>query len=199
MISHDTLNSIVPGAGPWAPALSAAAERFDISTPARLAAFIAQTAHESANFKRLVENLNYSAEGLRKTWPSRFDAETAAAYARQPERIANRVYANRIGNGDEASGDGWRFRGRGPIQITGRENYHKCGAALGLPLLIRPQLLEERDAGALSAAWFWATHGCNGIADTGDFTALTKRINGGTHGLQDRTRIWSRAKAALGV
>lgn len=197
MISHDALNLIVPGAGAWAPAISAAAERFAISTPERLAAFIAQTAHESGNFKRLVENLNYSAEGLQKTWPSRFDASTATAYARQPEKIANKVYAGRLGNGDEASGDGWRFRGRGLIQITGRENYHKCGTALGLPLLIRPQLLEEKEAAALSAAWFWATHGCNEIADRGDFTALTKRINGGTHGLQDRRRIWSRAKAVL--
>jgi putative chitinase len=199
MISHDTLTAIVPGAGPWAHAISAAAARFDISTPARLAAFIAQTAHESGHFKRLVENLNYSADGLRKTWPSRFDEATATAYARHPERIANKVYAGRLGNGDEASGDGWRFRGRGLIQVTGRDNYARCGGALGLPLTVRPQLLEEKEAAALSAAWFWKSNGCNEIADGGDFTALTRRINGGTHGLQDRVRIWSRAKTVLGI
>lgn len=205
-ISHDKLNEIVPGGGRWAGAISAAAERFDISTPARMAAFIAQIAHESARFTRLVENLNYSAEGLARTWPGRYRDEhrggpndLAMRLHRRPEMIANNAYANRMGNGDEASGDGWRFRGRGLIQLTGRENYEKCGAALGLPLTIRPQLLEEKDAAALAAAWFWKVNGCNELADVAAFTSITRKINGGTHGIDDRVKLWNRAQIMLGV
>lgn len=205
-ISHDKLNEIVPGAGRWAGAVSASAERFDISTPARMAAFVAQIAHESARFTRMVENLNYSAEGLSRTWPGRYRDENhggpndlAMRLHRRPELIANNCYANRMGNGDEASGDGWRFRGRGLIQLTGRENYERCGVALGLPLTVRPQLLEERDAAAMAAAWFWKVNGCNELSDAADFTSITRKINGGTNGIDDRVKLWSRAQMMLGA
>ena len=197
MITRSQLDRFIPGSGSWSAPINEAASRFDISTPDRMAAFLAQTAHESGGFKRLAENLNYSAQALVKTWPSRFDAATAQAYARKPEKIANKVYASRMGNGDEASGDGWRYRGRGLIQITGRENYAACGAALGLPLLTQPELLEQPDGAAMSAAWFWQTNGCNELADVADFATITRRINGWLTGQSDRVRYWIKAQAAL--
>jgi putative chitinase len=159
--------------------------RYQINTPKRLAHFLSQCGHESGGFKAFSENLNYSAEGLLKTFPKYFNAETAAAYARKPERIANRVYANRMSNGNEESGDGWKFRGRGCIQLTGRANYTAYDQAVPENVLVNPDLV----AGAMaldSAGWFWRTNGLNQIADTGDVTAVTKRVNGGTHGLADR-------------
>jgi putative chitinase len=160
-------------------------KRYEINTPKRLAHFISQCGHESGGFKVFSENLNYSAEGLLKTFPKYFNAETAAAYARKPERIANRVYANRMSNGNEESGDGWRFRGRGCIQLTGRANYTAYDQAVPENVLENVDLV----AGAMaldSAGWFWKTNGLNKIADAGDVTAVTKRVNGGTHGLADR-------------
>jgi putative chitinase len=142
------------------------------------------------------ENLNYSAEGLLKTFPKYFNAETAAASARKPERIANRVYANRMSNGNEESGDGWKFRGRGCIQLTGRANYTAYDQAVPENVLENPDLV----AGALaldSAGWFWKTNGLNKIADAGDVTAVTKRVNGGTHGLADRQSRYSALIALL--
>ena len=132
----------------------------------RVAAFLAQIAHESQELNRLVENLNYSAAALMSTWPKRFPTlADAEPYARQPERIANRAYANRLGNGAEQSGDGWRYRGRGIIQVTGRGNYHEIGAALALPLDVQPELLEQPANAALSASWFWKSHLLNPLAD----------------------------------
>src|SRR5262245_36192792 len=134
----------------WISALNAAMQRFEINTPARAAAFLAQTAHESGEFRRLVENLSYSAAGLCKTWPKRFlTLDVAKPYERQPELLANYVYAKRLGNGDVASGDGWRFRGRGLIQLTGRGNYRSCGTAIVLPLEIEPERLETPETAAL--------------------------------------------------
>ncbi len=141
------------------------------------------------------------------TWPKRFptlaDAQT---YARQPEKIANRAYAGRLGNGDEQSGDGWQYRGRGIIQITGRGNYQEVGAALGLPLEAQPELLEQPDNAALSAGWFWKSHLLNPLADhqtddidDADFVTITTKINGGTVGLADRRAYWVHARAALGI
>ncbi len=172
---------------------------FGINTPIRVAAFIAQTAHESAGYSALLENLNYSAQALLKTWPNRFTPESAAAYARQPERIANHVYINRLGNGDEASGDGWRYRGRGVIQTTGRTNYMACGAGLGLDLITSPELLEQPLNAFRSAGWYWKSRNCSSFADSDNFTGLTKAINGGLNGLDDRKAYYARAKSVLGI
>jgi putative chitinase len=195
----------LPNAPTWTAALNAAMDRFEINSPARIAAFLAQTAHESGEFRRLVENLNYSAAGLCKTWPNRFaNLDAAKPYDRNPEMIANYVYAKRLGNSDTASGDGWRFRGRGLIQLTGRGNYRSCGLAVTLPLETDPQRLETPEAAALAAAQFWQSRGLNHLADDQsddnddeDFVAITKIINGGTAGLSARRTYWARAKAAL--
>jgi putative chitinase len=186
---------------PWLAA--AACERAIATSPARLAAFLAQIAHESAELARTVENLNYSAAGLRKTWPSRFPTlALAEVYARKPMAIANKVYADRLGNGPEASGDGWRFRGRGLIQLTGRSNYRAAALALGLPLEGEPELLEQPGPASRSAAWYWQDRGLNELADAGigeAFANITRRINGGLTGHAERVRYWARAKQALGV
>ncbi|MDW3710703.1 MULTISPECIES: glycoside hydrolase family 19 protein [Pseudomonas] len=192
-----------PEAGVFISALTPAMSRFSITTPARQSAFLAQCAHESAGFSRLAENLNYSASGLAATWPGRFrgvDGQPnalALAYQRRPAVIANHVYANRMGNGDEESGDGWRFRGRGLLQITGRGMYQRCGDALGLPLLEQPDLLLQPEPAVLSAAWFWQSNGLNALADAGDFEAITRRINGGLNGLAERKALWLKAREAL--
>ncbi|MBI2381973.1 MAG: glycoside hydrolase family 19 protein [Gammaproteobacteria bacterium] len=206
-LSTQELQLFLPGltqtqAEAWTGALNAACPRFAIGTPDRLCAFMAQCAHESGGFKRLAENLNYSAVGLTKTWPKRFPSlDFAAGYERQPEKIANYVYASRLGNGDTASGDGWRYKGRGLIQLTGRGNYQSAGAAIGLDLLDQPELLEQPEAAALSAAWFWQSRGLNELADdkTGDddqedFIRITQLINGGTVGLADRQALWAKAR-----
>ncbi len=192
----------------WTAALNTACSRFEITTRMRLTAFLAQVAHESAGFALLVENLNYSAEGLRKTWPARFPTlESAQAYARRPEMIANRVYANRLGNGSEESGDGWRFRGRGLIMTTGRSNYRQTSIGLQVPYDEQPTLLEQRDHAALSAAYFWSSRGLNRMADRLDqlpvveqltqFDRISYHINGGHLGLAERRAFWARAKAAI--
>ncbi|MDV9031721.1 glycoside hydrolase family 19 protein [Pseudomonas sp. RAC1] len=171
-----------PVAGFFLPALNRAMLRWKIDSRLRTAAFLAQVGHESGQMRNLIENLNYSAEALVRTWPTRFTAETAPAYARQPERIANRVYGGRMGNGPEASGDGWRFRGRGLIQLTGRANYRAAGQALGLPLEEQPELLEQPEHAAMSAAWWWAQHGLNELADAGRFKDIGSIINTGQPG-----------------
>lgn len=183
----------------WHPHLSRAMQRFGISTRARAAAFIAQLGHESGGLLRVEENLNYSADRLLQVFERHFTVDQARAYARQPARIANRAYANRMGNGDERSGDGYRYRGRGPIQITGADNYRWMGELLGLPLLERPDMLLEPEHGAASAAAYWRGRGLNALADAGDIVGMTKKINGGRTGLADRTDRWNGAKAALGV
>lgn len=180
--------------------INAAMERFDINTPKRAAAFIAQIGHESAELTRVEENLNYGAPGLLAVFPDEFQTPAIAEnYARQPERIASRVYAGRYGNGDEASGDGWKFRGRGLIQITFHDNYLEVGEMLGLPLLDDPDLLLTPVNAALSAAWFWDNRACNGLADAGDFRGVTRRINSALAGMGDRMNLWYAAKRALGA
>lgn len=184
----------------WLPHVLEAAARFDFAEPRRLAMWLAQCAHESLGFSVLVENLNYSAEALRRTWPTRFpDVATANAYARKPERIANRAYGGRMGNGPEDSGDGWRFRGRGLIQLTGRDNYRACGAALSVDLEADPDLLAAERYAALSAGWFWDSRALNAFADAGDVAGVTRKINGGTIGLVDRMARWEKAKRAMGL
>ncbi|MDZ7269937.1 MAG: glycoside hydrolase family 19 protein [candidate division KSB1 bacterium] len=182
------------------PALQTALSEFAVNTPRREAAFLAQIAHESGELTIFAENLNYSAKGLMATWPKRFpDLATAQKYERNPEKLANYVYANRIGNGDEASGDGWRFRGRGPIQITGRENYQKYGSRLNLDLVNHPDQAATPEVGFRIAGLYWRENGLNELADREMFEAITKRINGGLKGLEDRLKYFTRAKQALGV
>lgn len=201
MITPDIIRRIMPTAGDRAdkfcgPLNEAMAWR-NIMAPDRQAAFLAQLAHESGELLWLSENLNYSPQGLMSTWPRRFNAAQANLYARKPQAIANYVYANRMGNGDEASGDGWRYRGRGLFQVTGRKNYRACGADLNMPLEDNPDLLEEPDAAAFSAAWYWHKENLNTLADCGAFEAITKRINGGLNGLEDRLRYYNKALGIL--
>jgi putative chitinase len=181
----------------WVDPINETLERFKINEAIQIAAFLAQVGHESAQLSVTEENLNYSANGLRSVFPKYFTVEQADQYARKPEKIANRVYANRMGNGDEASGDGWRYRGKGLIQITGKHNHERCGNSLGLDLIANPELLLETTNAALSAGWFWYSRGLNGIA--GDIRAVTKVINGGLNGLEDRQRLFKLSKMALGV
>jgi len=164
--------------------------KFGLNSNIRLAHFLSQCAHESGNFKAVTENLNYGAKGLRSIFGKYFkDDATAAAYERKPEKIANRVYSSRMGNGDEASGDGWKFRGRGYIQLTGKDNYTQFDKVVEDDILANPDLVATKYP-LMSAAFFFERNNlwkiCDGGADKEDVIALTKRINGGTHGLEDR-------------
>jgi putative chitinase len=197
----------------WLPHVKAAFDRFGINTERQVAAWIAQCAHESAGFKTLTENLNYSADTMAVVWPSRFAVlgpdkkpvkvkgknqpnKFALALHRQPEAIANTVYANRMANGNIESGEGWKYRGRGLKQLTGKDNYTRCGQGLNMDLVGNPDLLLTPEGASLSAAWFWSTNKCGPIADSGDFVALTKKINGGTIGLEDRQKRYKAVLAA---
>jgi putative chitinase len=181
----------------WLGPLEEVFVKYDISTPVRQACFIGQCAHESGNFKTLQENLNYSAEGLMKTWPSRFPTkEMADQYARNPAKIAGKVYNGRLGNTSEE--EAAQYLGRGLIQLTGKENYANCGTALGVDFIGNPNLLTEPKYAALSAGWFWNKKGLNGLADTSDFETMTKRINGGLIGLEDRKAKIAKALTVLG-
>jgi putative chitinase len=181
----------------WLAPLEEAFVKYDISTPIRQACFIGQCAHESGNFKTLQENLNYSAEGLMKTWPSRFATkEIADQYARQPAKIAGKVYNGRLGNTSEEEAS--KYLGRGLIQLTGKENYEHCGLGIGVDLLADPTLLLDPRYAALSAAWFWNKKGLNSLADAQDYETMTKRINGGLIGLDDRKAKIAKALSVLG-
>lgn len=184
-------------AATWYASLEAAMRKHGINTPQRQAHFLAQILHESGGLKSLEENLNYSAGRLVQVWPRRFDAASAAKYAGKPEAIANRVYGGRLGNGAESSGDGWRYRGRGLIQLTGRANYTAYSKAAGVDAVGNPHLLVAPTFAADAAGWFWAARGLNEIADTGDIQAVTRRVNGGYNGLEDRQQWLKRAVAAL--
>ena len=199
LVPAEDIVAIAPGCSlGWATAISGEMPRWHIDTPQRHAMFLAQCAHESAGFTRFEENLNYSAEALMRTWPSRFPTFAAAAeVARRPEAISNRVYANRLGNGNEASGDGWKYRGRGAIQITGRSNYRRAGLSLGFPLEANPAEAALPTQGARVACWYWFFHGLNDLADDGDFEGITRRINGGTNGQADRERWLAKACAVI--
>lgn len=186
----------------WHNALAQLLPDYEINTPQRIAAFIAQCAHESANFTTLKENLNYKAATLRKIFPKYFPTDAMAQqYASMPnkqEAIANLVYANRMGNGDPASGDGFRYRGRGLIQLTGKENYSWFAASVGITVEEAAEYLETFEGAAQSACWFWETNKLNKWADAGDILMLTKRINGGTIGLEDRIKHYKHALHVLG-
>ena len=219
-ITSQQLLQILPNAGQVAgvfvPVLNTAMGRYQIVGTKRIAAFIAQVGHESGHLTRLVENFNYSADGLANTWSSRFAEPDgkggyikvqmagkvrnkpntlALSVERKPEQIANIAYGNRMGN--TAPGGGWKYRGRGLIQITGKNNYRACGEELGLDLIAQPELLEKSQHACMSAAWFWATNGLSTLADAGKFDAITQRINGGQNGAADRQALYARALKVL--
>jgi putative chitinase len=179
-------------------------ERFGILTPLQQASWIGQCGHECGNFKIMEENLNYRAATLLKLFPRTpkrawgFTPEEAAAYEKQPRKIANRIYGNRMGNRDEASGDGFRFRGSGFLQLTGHSNFYHAGKALGEDFVMQPELVRTPKYASQTAGWFWQTHKLNQIADGRDFVTMTKRINGGTIGLDDRIKHINQALAVLG-
>jgi putative chitinase len=192
----------------WVDAVAAACQEFGIKTPQRIAGFLSQCAHESGGFERLQENLNYSADGMAGIWPKRFAVmgpdgkpakkdgknqpnKFALALHRKPEMIANVVYSSRMGNGPTESGEGWLYRGRGLKQLTGKDNHRACSAGLGVDLVANPDLLLEPIYAARSAAWFWATNNCNKFADAGDIEGLTKKINGGLIGIEDRKKRYN--------
>jgi putative chitinase len=200
----------------WVEAVAAACQEFNINTPQRIAGFLSQCAHESGGFERLQENLNYSADGMAGVWPRRFAVlgpdgkpvkkdgknqpnKFALALHRKPEMIANVVYSSRMGNGPVESGEGWLYRGRGLKQLTGKDNHRACGEGLGVDLVANPDLLLEPVYAARSAAWFWANNKCNIFADAGDIEGLTKKINGGLIGIDDRKKRYASALRSLSV
>jgi len=182
----------------WYQALVNNLPQYEINTVERVAAFIAQCAHESGGFRRLKENLNYKWESLRRVFPKYFPTDDLAKeYAHKQEQIANRIYGSRMGNGDESSGDGFRYCGRGLIQLTGKNNYTKFAESIGLAVEEVPTLLETYDGAVKSACWFWNSNNLNQWADAGDILTMTKRINGGTIGLEDRIKHYNHALEVL--
>lgn len=192
-LTVELLQATMPKApSAWLAVMADELPKHGVDTPNEIASFIAQVAHESNELTHLEENLNYSAERLMVVWPKRFPTfEVAQRYEHVPERLANYVYANRMGNGDEASGDGWRFHGRGPIQLTGRRNYAACGADIGEGLLVVPELLLTPSVGIRSALWFWRMMNLDELDDDRDVKVETRRINGGETGLADRQRYFN--------
>jgi putative chitinase len=186
----------------WTESMNNVFPTYEINTPKRIAAFLAQCGHESGGWTVFQENLNYSAEGLNKIFKKYFPTiESAQPYARKPEMIANRVYSSRMGNGDEASGDGWKYRGRGPIQLTGKANYTQFAKEMFEDwegVVNEPDWVnEDKDFALMSAIWFWNKNGLNVLADKEDLLTMTKRINGGTNGLDDRIKHYKEAIALL--
>jgi putative chitinase len=183
----------------WFAALNTLLPDYDINTVPRVAAFVAQCAHESGGFKMLKENLNYRAVTLRKIFPKYFPTDALAEqYAGKQELIANKVYGGRMGNGDESSGDGFRYCGRGLIQLTGKNNYMAFAESIETPVEEIPEFLGTFEGAVQSACWFWETNNLNQWADKGDILTLTKRINGGTIGLEDRIKHYNHAMHILG-
>ena len=202
-ITTEQLNEIIPGNAyldHWCEALNQILPEYGIDTPQRVASFLAQCAHESGGFKALKENLNYKAESLTKVFHKYFPTlELANQYAKQPEKIANKVYANRMGNGPEESGDGYRYCGRGLIQLTGHDNYQAFADSLEMDIEEVPSYLETFEGAIQSACWFWESNNLNAYADAGDILGMTKRINGGTIGLEDRQRHYQHALHVFGA
>jgi putative chitinase len=215
MITGAELLKIVPTAAArintWLSPLNAAMERYEINVPTRQAAFLAQIAHESAGLSRVAENLNYTPDALLVTFNrkvilfTRVDAYRYGRTAEHPanqEMIANIAYASRMGNGPMESGDGWRYRGRGPGQLTGKSNYARCGAALGLDLMSHPELVERPDIGCMAFGWFWVEGNAHGIdlnhlADAGDIEAISRAVNGGDNGMKERVALYETAREVL--
>jgi len=201
-ITREQLAQIIPRnpyIDQWCDALNKLLPDYGIDTPQRVAAFLAQCAHESGGFVFLKENLNYRWASLRKVFPKYFPTdELAQSYEKQPEKIANRIYGSRMGNGDEASGDGFRYCGRGLIQLTGRNNYEAFAESIETPVAEIPAYLETFEGAVQSACWFWETNNLNRFADTNDILTMTKRINGGTIGLEDRMKHYAHALEVFG-
>ena len=203
ILTKEQLAQLIPG-NPYVDYWHSAMERclpdYDINTPQRVAAFMAQCGHESGNFKFLKENLKYRCSSLTKVWPKYFpNMDIANQYAGNEEKIANRAYANRMGNGPEESGDGWRFCGRGLIQLTGRNNYQNFADSIETDINDIPAYLATFEGAVQSACWFWETNKLNQWADKGDMLTLTKRINGGTLGLDDRIKHYQHALHVMGL
>ena len=203
ILTQNQLAQIIPGnphVAEWYEALEQLLPDYDINTPQRVAAFLAQCAHESGGFRAIKENLNYRAVTLRKVFPKYFPTDDlAAAYAGKQEMIANRVYGGRMGNGDEHSGDGYRYCGRGLIQLTGKQNYQAFADSLEMAVEDVPDYLATFEGAVQSACWFWETNNLNQYADSGDILTMTKRINGGTLGLEDRQNHYQHALQVLGA
>lgn len=203
ILSRNQLAQLIPGnpyVDYWHSAMDRCLPDYDINTPQRIAMFVAQCAHESGNFRVLKENLNYRAESLTKVWPRHFpNLDIARQYAHKQEAIANRAYANRMGNGDEASGDGWRYCGRGLIQLTGKDNYTRFAMSIETPVEEIPAYLGTFEGAVQSACWFWETNNLNQWCDQGDVLTVTKKINGGTLGLADRQKHYQHALHVLGL
>lgn len=201
MVTQELIKNIFPNnKNPdlWADALLVLPD-YEINTNIRLAAFLSQTGHESNGFTALSENLNYSADGLLKIFGKYFNIETAKMYARKPTMIANKVYANRMGNGSETSGDGWKYRGRGILQVTGKNNYTAFSKWIDdLSVIDNPDIVSQPKYAILSAVWFWEINRLNRIADTENILLLTKRINGGTNGLAHRTELYNKIMKEIG-
>jgi putative chitinase len=198
MVNSDQLQRLHIGAE-WVDALNETFTRFNLTTNNQKAMFIGQCSHECGNFRILEENLNYKAATLMRLWPKRFPTlEKANEYSGNSKKIANSVYSSRMGNRDENSGDGYRFRGRGCIQLTGHANYFHAGKALGVDFVSEPDLVATPKFASLTAGWFWSTHNCNAPSDALDYTKVTKIINGGTIGLDDRIKHVQQALAVLG-
>jgi putative chitinase len=177
--------------------LVAAMEHFEINTPRRIAAFLANLAHESGSLRLLEENLNYSAKRLMQVFPRHFRGRNVWAYNHRPEAIANVVYGGRMGNGGERSGDGWKYRGRGFIQLTGKDNYKMLSDELDVDIVNNPDWLLTPDGAAISAAWFWKSRGLNELADKDNLRGITKRINGGLNGHDERVAFYNRISDVL--
>jgi len=203
VLTREKLAQIIPGnpyLDHWHHALSLALPDYEINTPQRVAAFLAQCAHESGGFRALKENLNYKAASLRRVFPKYFpDDNIAAHYAGKQEMIANRVYGNRMGNGPEESGDGYKYCGRGLIQLTGKSNYQAFADSIETPVEEIPEFLQTFEGAVQSACWFWESNNLNQFADRGDIITMTKRINGGTIGLEDRIKHYNHALHVLGA
>ena len=181
----------------WASLMQPVFDEFEINTPNRQTMWVAQCGFESSSFNTLRENLSYGPDQLQKVWPRYFpDEATAQRFARQPVALGNYVYANRLGNGDYASGDGYTYRGGGLIELTGRANYRTIGGLLNLPLEARPALIEQPATAARSAGLFWHMHGLNDIADTGNIDQATKVINGGQNGADQRKALWLKLQSS---
>jgi len=196
MLSPEKLHKLGIGAE-WAQPLMDTFVKFGMVSPKEQASFIGQCSHESNHFRVLEENLNYRAETLQALFGHKFKPEEIQSYAHNPQRIANRIYANRMGNRDEASGDGWKFHGRVCIQLTGHDNYWHFGQSINQNMVEHPELVATPMYAALSAGWFWSTHGCNQLAESGNEEGLCKRINGGTFGLDERVKLTQHALAVL--
>jgi putative chitinase len=204
MITKEQIKEVCPNAkdeiaSAIANNMDILAENYEINTPLRLAHFLAQCAHESGEFRLMQENLNYKADGLLRIFPKYFKDVDPNDYAHNPEKIANRVYGNRMGNGDEETGDGWKYHGRGLIQLTGKNNYQAFAEDAEMPLDEAVEYLGTAPGALESAAWFWCANSINEIADTDDIVRVTKKVNGGTIGLDDRKAKLEEFKEILGI